>query len=130
MTLTREISRYLVAGIVAALFALGIRILFSEAMSFGAATFCAQVAAMVFGYYLYRYYVWANTTRPIRATIAPFIAVNLTSLVVVMVVSVTVRMLLVNLIGMSEVIDTFSHATGIAFGAGLSLVGHRTFTFR
>ena len=125
-----EVLRYLICGTIAALFALGMRVLFSLAFSFGVATFCAQIVATVFGYFLYRYYVWTNTTRPMRSTILPFIAVNLVSLVAVLLVSVTLRILLVSLIGKSEAIDVFAHAAGIAAGAGLSLVGHRTFTFR
>lgn len=128
--MTNEITRFLVCGAIAALVALGLRVLFSFILSFEAATFCAQIVAMVVGYYLYRYVVWANTTRSQKATILPFIAVNLASIAFVLVVSVAIRPLLIKLFGMSEIADTLAHATGIAFGAGFSLIGHRTFTFR
>jgi energy-coupling factor transport system substrate-specific component len=127
---TREIFRYLVCGIAAALVALGVRVLFSRVMPFGAATLCAQFVSMVVGYWLYRSFVWTSSTRSVRETIAPFVAVNLTSVVVVLAVSIAVRILLIKLFGITELGDLFAHATGIFCGAGLSLIGHRTFTFR
>jgi hypothetical protein len=39
-------------------------------------------------------------------------------------------MLLQKAFGASELVETTAHATGIVIGAALSLVGHRTFTFR
>ncbi len=128
--MTREIFRYLVCGSAAALIALGVRIAFSLAMPFGLATLGAQIVAMIVGYYLYRYIVWAGTTRSVKSTILPFVIVNLASLLIVLLVSITTRMILIGLFGESEIVDTVAHATGIACGAGLSLLGHRTFTFR
>jgi len=125
-----EIARYLICGSLAAIFALAVRILFSTVMPFSAATACAQIAAMVFGYFLYRYVVWRKTTRPVASTIVPFVAVNMASLVIVLVVSVAVRAILGWVFGLSEIVSTFAHATGIACGAALSMVGHRTYTFR
>ena len=128
--MTREISRYLASGVAAALVTLGVRVLFSRAMSFGAATFCAQLVGLVVGYYLYRTFVWTNTTRSVRATIIPFVAVNLASIVVVLLISIAIRALLIELFGASGIGDLFAHATGILCGAGVSLIGHRTLTFR
>ena len=128
--MTREISRYLASGVAAALVTLGVRVLFSRAMSFGAATFCAQLVGLVVGYYLYRTFVWTNTTRSVRATIIPFVAVNLASIVVVLLISIAIRALLIELFGASGIGDLFAHAIGILCGAGVSLIGHRTLTFR
>ena len=129
-TLANEVYRYLVCGAIAALITLSVRILFSLEMPFKASTFCAQIVGMIVGYYLYRYFVWPKTTRSLSSSLVPFIIVNLLNLAVVLFVSFTLRALLARFFGTSEVVDTFAHATGIAFGAGLSLVGHRTFSFR
>ena len=99
-------------------------------MPFDAATLCAQFVGLIVGYYLYRTFVWTNTTQSVRATIAPFVAVNLASVVVVLLVAIAVRMLLIKLYGITEVVDLIAHSIGILCGAGVSLVGHRTFTFR
>lgn len=128
--MTKEIARYLASGVAAALITLGVRVLFSRAMPFGAATLCAQFVGLVAGYYLYRNFVWINTTRSVRATIAPFVAVNLVSIAVVLLISIAVRMLLIKFCGKTEIGDLFAHSTGILCGAGVSLIGHRTFTFR
>lgn len=128
--MTREIARYLASGVAAALITLGVRVLFSRVMPFGAATLCAQLVGLVAGYYLYRNFVWINTTRSIRATIAPFVTVNFVSVAVVLLISVAVRALLIEFYGQTEIGDLVAHATGILCGAGVSLVGHRTFTFR
>lgn len=128
--MTREISRYLASGVAAALITLGVRVLFSRAMPFGAATFCAQLVGLVVGYCLYRTFVWTNSARSIRATIVPFVAVNLTSVAAVLLISIAIRALLIKLFGVNGIGDLFAHATGILCGAGVSLIGHRTFTFR
>jgi energy-coupling factor transport system substrate-specific component len=125
-----EIFRYLVCGGAATLIALGSRIVLSQWMPFAFATLGAQAISLVAGYWLYRSFVWRSTTRSIGSTIIPFIAVNLLSVAVVMLVSVAVRVLLIRLFGPSEIVDTLAHATGIVSGAGVSMVGHRTFTFR
>ena len=104
--------------------------LFSRAMPFGPATLCAQLVGLVVGYSLYRAFVWSNTTRSVRASIAPFIAVNLASVAVVLFVSLVVRTLLIKLFGATGLGDLLSHAIGILSRTDVSLVGHRTFTFR
>ena len=128
--MTREILRYLGCGILAAFITLGARMLFSLALPFTAATLCAQLVGLVTGYYLYRTFVWTGTARSIRSTIAPFVMVNLASVVIVLVVSITIRALLLKFYSVVEIVDLFAHASGLVCGAAFSLVGHRTFTFR
>lgn len=128
--MTKEVARYLAAGVVAALITLGVRVVFSRAMPFDAATLCAQFVGLIAGYYLYRSFVWINTTRSVRSTIVPFAVVNLVSVIIVLLISIAVRMLLIKFYGKTEIGDLLAHTTGIVCGAGVSLVGHRTFTFR
>lgn len=128
--MTREITRYLAAGVAAALITLGVRVLFSRVMPFGGATLCAQLVGLITGYYLYRKFVWTNTTQSVRATILPFVTVNFVSVAIVLLISIAVRTLLIKFHGQTEAGDLLAHAMGIFCGAGISLIGHRTFTFR
>jgi energy-coupling factor transport system substrate-specific component len=127
--LARSETRFLVAGSIASLVNWLARFPLELAMPFAAAVLAAMVVGMVCGFLLYDRWVFPDSTRPLPSKIRDFIAVNVASQAVMFVVSVGARELLLLVDWEPTIAGAVAHLFGIACGALLSYVGHRSITF-
>jgi len=121
--------RFILAGGVAALINWLVRFPLSYVMPFAAAVAAANVIGMVCGFLSYRLFVFPDSTRLVAHQVRDFIAVNLVSMVVVVLVSVLFADYLLPLLGWHWQVEAISHAMGIAAGAVSNYFGHRQFSF-
>jgi putative flippase GtrA len=122
-------ARFLVAGSVASLVNWLARFPLERVMPFAAAVLAAMVVGMVCGYLLYDRWVFPGSTRLLPSKIRDFIAVNVASQAVMFVVSVGAHELLLLADWGLTVAGAAAHLFGIACGALLSYLGHRSITF-
>lgn len=122
-------ARFLIAGSAAALVNWLIRFPLELAMPFAAAVLAAMAIGMVCGFLLYDRWVFPGSTRTLRAKIRDFIAVNLASQAAMFVLSVGTRELLLLADWSTTLAGAAAHLFGIACGAIVSFLGHRTITF-
>lgn len=123
------IGPFLICGGLAAAINWLARIALSPWLGFEGAVAVAYVIGMVAGFALYRRFVWPDAGSTARQQLAPFIAVNAASAVVVFLVSIALAALGGWLFGRTGVIEALAHGTGIAIGAVSNYVGHGKFTF-
>ena len=125
---TRE-ARFLVAGSIASLVNWLVRFPLESAMPFAAAVLVAMIIGMTCGFLLYDRWVFPGSTRPLLWKIRDFVAVNFASQSVMFVVSIGTRELLLLADWTPTVAGAAAHLFGIACGAILSFLGHRSITF-
>ena len=121
--------RFLFAGGLAAAVNWLVRFPLSTLMPFAAAIVAAQVVGWGIGFVLYRRFVFGPSGRSLWHEMRAFMAVNLASLLGVLAVTLALDRVM-HAAGLGEALaEAVSHAAGIAAGAVLNFLGHRTFTF-
>lgn len=122
-------ARFLLIGGLAALINWLVRFPLSLLVPYAAAVSLATLIGMVFGFVLYRAYVFPGSDRALHHQIVAFTLVNLVSLAIVTGVATSLVALppLAALLGSWT--EGFAHAAGIAAGAVSNFIGHRLITF-
>lgn len=123
------VAAFLVCGGLAAAINWGARIALSPFLGFEAAVVVAYVIGMIAGFLLYRRFVWPNSGSNARQQVAPFIAVNAASGVVVLLLSVLFATIGGWIAGRTPPVEALAHGAAIAIGAFANYVGHGRFTF-
>ena len=123
-------ARFLVAGGLAALLNWLVRFPLNLAMPYAAAVVLATVIGMVFGFLLYRAWVFPGSQRDTLVQIRDFVLVNLVGIAVTVSIAVALRHALLAIDVEAELAAAFAHAAGIGAGAVANYLGHRDVTFR
>jgi energy-coupling factor transport system substrate-specific component len=123
-------ARFLLAGGLAALLNWLVRFPLNLAMPYAAAVVLATAIGMVFGFLLYRAWVFPGSSRDTLLQIRDFVLVNLAGMAVTVGVAVTLRHALLTLDIPGELAAAVAHAAGIGAGAVANYLGHRDLTFR
>ncbi len=121
--------RFLIGGTAAALLNWILRFPFNWIMPFWLAVATAGVVGIVFGFFLYRAWVFPRSRRPFLSQIRDFLIVNLISLGIVILASILLRKLQVDLGVQHDVAAAVGHAAGLATGAVANYIGHSEITF-
>ena len=123
-------ARFLVAGGFAALVNWVARFPLSLVLPFCAAVATATAIGMVVGFATYRAVVFTGSERPLAVQIRDFLLVNLAGALVTIAIAVVMRNFALRPLGFVSLADPLSHAGGIAAGAVVNFLGHRSITFR
>lgn len=126
----RRIGRFLLAGGLAAFINWAARFPLGEVMPFGASVVVAYGVGMVFGFFLYRFFVFEARGGDARSQLWKFIVVNLIGAVEVWLLAVFFAHWLAPALGWTLWVEPISHAVAIGIGAATSYVGHKLLTFR
>jgi energy-coupling factor transport system substrate-specific component len=129
LILNFESVRFLLAGGTASFVNWLSRFAFSVVLPFPVAVILAAAVGLGIGFISYRLWVWPGSSVGIRMQLARFLAVNIGSAIVVFLVSVPLAAILKNQAQSVPVAEGVAHACGIAAGAIITFLGHRTFTF-
>lgn len=122
--------RFLVAGGLAALVNWLVRFPLELVMPFMPAVLVALAVGMTSGFLLYDRWVFPGSVRPLATKIRDFIAVNVLTQAVMLVVTIGLREIAL-LAGIPAVTaGAGAHLVGIGAGALVSYIGHRAVTFR
>jgi len=124
-----QAGRFVLVGGAAALVNWLVRFPLSYIAPFAGAVAAANVIGMLFGFVAYRFLVFPTSKRQIAYQLRDFIAVNLLSMIVVVVVSVASAGYVLPSFGWRWQAEAISHAMGIAAGAVINFFGHRQFSF-
>lgn len=126
----RRAARFLVVGGGAAAVNWLVRLPLSWVLPFPAAVAAAAAVGMMAGFVLYRRFVFAGSGRPLWLEARDFIAVNLISSGVVVLLALACLRLMAQLgIGL-RFAEAGAHAVAIGLGAVLNYLGHSMVTFR
>jgi len=124
-----ESLRYVLAGGFAAAVNWLVRFPLSTAMPFLPAVLLAAAIGMMVGFVTYRAFVFPGSTRPMPLQIRDFIAVNLSTLVVVTAAAMAIRSLLALFMDLTPA-EALAHGLAIGIGALLNFFGHSVLTFK
>jgi len=120
--------RFLLAGGTAAGVNWLVRFPLSVIMPFLAAVVLAAAIGMLVGFLTYRAFVFPGSLRPLHLQLRDFIAVNLSTLVVVAVAAMAIRGLLSPFMALPPA-EAVAHAAAIAIGAILNYLAQSSLTF-
>jgi putative flippase GtrA len=120
--------RFLLAGGTAAGVNWLVRFPLSVVMPFLAAVVLAAAIGMLVGFLTYRAFVFPGSLRPLHLQLRDFIAVNLSTLVVVAIAAMAIRGLLAPFMAL-PLAEAVAHAAAIAIGAVLNYLAHGSLTF-
>lgn len=122
-------ARFLIAGGLAALVNWLVRFPLELVMPFALAVLAALAVGMTCGFLLYDRWVFPGSARPLAAKVRDFVAVNIATQAVMLVVTIGLREAAL-LAGVSSLYaGAGAHMLGIGAGAIVSYLGHRAVTF-
>lgn len=124
------VVRFLTLGGVAAGVNLVARWLLQPMVGFEAAVALAYVCGMVVAYNLFRLFVFGASGRSVASEAWRFTVVNLVSMVLVWLISVTLARYVFPAIGFRWFADDIAHFIGVLSPAVTSWVGHKRYTFK
>jgi putative flippase GtrA len=122
--------RFLLAGGASALLSWLARFPLSLVMPFPAAVALATAISMVFGFGLYRHFVFPGSDRALASQMRDYTLINLASMAIVTGVAVVFADHVMPLIGFDWHNEAIAHAIGISAGAVSNFFGHRFLSFR
>ncbi len=123
-------SRYLFAGVIAAIANFGSRFIFSRWMPFELAVGAAYGVGMLIGFILMRRYAFALSQRPVAQQAIAYIAVNLLGVAQTVAISSGLLHFVLPASGLPVSPEALAHVIGVAAPVVSSYFGHRWFTFR
>ena len=126
-----EVLRFLIAGGTAAAINWLARIILSVALPLPMAILIAYMVGMVFGFIMYRAFVFQRTGEALHRQIALFLIVNLGGAGIVVGATLAGNQLLMAAWpeGIPALREALSHGVAIAIGAVANYFGHRLITF-
>jgi energy-coupling factor transport system substrate-specific component len=127
--IARQGVRFIVAGSTASAVNWLTRLASSFVVSFPVALVIGACLGMAVGFVLYRGWVFPGSMRRLREQTALFLLVNAVTACFVIGVSLLIASLLTGLPVSVRNQQNIAHAAAIGFGAIISFIGHRTFSF-
>jgi len=122
--------RFLALGGIAAGVNLVARWLLQPLVGFEAAVALAYVCGMVVAYNLFRLFVFGASGRSVASEAWRFTIVNLVSMVLVWLISVSLARYVFPAIGFRFFADDVAHFIGVLSPAITSWIGHKRYTFK
>lgn len=126
-----EITRFLLAGGLAAAINWIARMALSFVLPLEAAILIAYGIGMLVGFFLYRHFVFRRATGSIRQQVMLFLGVNALGALLVLAATLGLKTL-IGLVapGLTPfIIETLAHGLAIGIGAVSNYLGHRALTF-
>ncbi len=121
--------RFLIAGGLAALVNWLVRFPLEMVMPFIPAVLAALAVGMAAGFLLYDRWVFPGSVRPLAAKVRDFIAVNIVTQAIMLMVTICLREAAL-IVGVPVLpAGAAAHLLGIGAGAMVSFFGHRAVTF-
>ncbi len=126
-----EITRFLLAGGLAAAINWLARLTLSFALPLEMAILVAYAIGMLAGFFLYRHFVFGHATGSIGQQVMLFMGVNALGALLVLAATLGLK----TLIGLAApsltpfIIETLAHGLAIGIGAVSNYLGHRALTF-
>ena len=127
--MTGQFLKFLLTSGFAALVNLAARYLLNRVMAFEVAVVLAYLVGMAVAYVLARLFVFEASGRSVASEFRRFAIVNLVSLAIVWLVSVSLARLVFPAIGFAWHPDDVAHLIGVLAPAITSYLGHRFYTF-
>lgn len=122
--------RFLVLGGVAAGVNLVARWLLQPVIGFEASVAAAYICGMIVAYNLFRVFVFGASGRSVASEAWRFVVVNLVSMVLVWLISVSLARYIFPAIGFRFFADDIAHFIGVLSPAVTSWIGHKRYTFK
>jgi len=131
MKIHGEAFRFVASGLFAALVNVGMRIVFSQAFSYGVAIVLAYLCGMAVAFVLNRYVVFVSArSGGMRRQGLRFVIVNAASLLQVWIIGLGLVRIVLPRAGLQWHAETVSHCIAVATPAALSYFAHKYFSFR
>lgn len=128
-SLSRQFPFFLLTAGIAALANLASRFFLNIYISFELSVFLAYCVGVVVAYTLAKYFVFVSRNKDLGLEFLRFIVVNIISLAIVWMVSVSLRNIIFPGFDMNFHPETVSHIIGVASPAIFSFFAHKTYTF-
>lgn len=122
--------RFLALGGVAAGVNFVARWLLQPVIGFEASVAAAYICGMIVAYNLFRLFVFGASGRSVASEAWRFVVVNLVSMVLVWLISVSLARYIFPAIGFRFFADDIAHFIGVLSPAVTSWIGHKRYTFK
>lgn len=126
----RQFLLFVLTGGAAALVNVLSRLGFSLIFRFELAVLAAYAVGMITAYILARRYVFICSGQSARRSFAAFALVNLVAVLQTWMVSISLRHLLLPVIGVVALVELMSHGLGVIIPVFTSYLGHKYVSFR
>jgi putative flippase GtrA len=127
---SKEFSRFLFAGCIAAAINFLSRIFFNFWFDFSTSISLAYIIAMLVAFYLKKHFVFPIGKQPIFNSIGFFILVNLIAFLQTFAISMVFLLYILPYFNIAKMTHEISHAVGILATVMTSYIGHKKFSFR
>ena len=128
-SLSRQFPTFLITAGFAALANLASRYFLNIYISFEISVFLAFCVGVIVAYSLAKYFVFVSRNKDYGIEFLRFVIVNVVSLPIVWIVSVSLRNIIFPGFEMDFYPETVSHIIGVASPAIFSFFAHKTYTF-
>jgi putative flippase GtrA len=126
----RQFFLFVLTGGAAAMVNVLSRVGFSHVLRFELAVLAAYVVGMVMAYILARRYVFTGSSQSVGRSFVAFALVNLVAVLQTWLVSISLRQLLLPIIGAVDIVDLMAHSLGVIVPVFTSYLGHKHLSFR
>jgi putative flippase GtrA len=130
LSTARQLTRFVLAGGVAAAANYGSRFIFSTWFSYPVAIVLAYVIGMVTAFVLMRQHVFDARDKPMGRQVFLFTIVNVLAVLQTLIVSLLLARWILPGMGVATHVEAIAHLVGVIFPIGTSYLGHRYATFR
>jgi putative flippase GtrA len=127
---TKEFSRFLLTGGIAAIVNFLSRILFNSWVDFSVSVYLAYISGMVTAFFLKKQFVFAKGRQPLSHSVGFFILVNLVAFLQTLLVTMAFLHYVLPYFGIVKMTHEISHAVGILAPVITSYIGHKRWSFR
>jgi putative flippase GtrA len=130
-TINDQRFRFLVAGGSAALLNWLVRFPLSSIVPYPVAVISALCIGMTYGFIIYRQWAFRSPrTRPISMEIRDFVLVNIAGATITVILTLGIARIAISAGAAIAPAEGIAHGAGIAAGAVVNYVGHKSITFR
>jgi putative flippase GtrA len=127
---SKEFSKFLFAGSIAAVINFLSRIFFNLWFDFSVSIYLAYILAMIAAFFLKKQFVFAKGRQPLSHSIGFFILVNLVAFLQTFAITMVVMYYILPYFSIAKMTHEISHAVGILATVMTSYVGHKKLSFR
>lgn len=128
--MSRQFSRFILVGAVAAAANIGSRILFDQWMAFVPSMILAFIVGLSTAFVLNRSWVFIKSGKHWLNEASWFTAVNILGLIQTIAISVALAKYLLPALGMTEHAELIGHSIGVVVPVITSYLGHKHITFK
>jgi len=128
--LTKQFTRFVLTGGIAAAANFGSRILFNRWMDFSSAVILAYLVGMIVAFLLAKAFVFHESTQSTNKSIFFFTVINLFAVLQTWLISMGLAVYILPAMGINIFVHEIAHAAGIVAPVFTSYLGHKHFSFR